>query len=119
MNNGFLYSEDYLESSGLPFDARYVNKSYIIPSLPGKEALQSNSSLNIHKVQVCNYTTGWAGHSNASAVGDSFSTTVLTNPCKGFAFPPPPPGDMRRIGPRRKFSSHRIFICIFRLLNCQ
>ncbi|KAI3466111.1 hypothetical protein Pfo_022774 [Paulownia fortunei] len=92
--------EDDFESSGLPFDARYLNKSFVTPSLlPGKEAIQSNSNLEINKVLVCN--TSWGTPFNASAVGDSFNAvTVLTDPCKDFAFPPPPPGDMRRIGPR-------------------
>ncbi|KAL7143330.1 hypothetical protein ABFS83_08G184700 [Erythranthe nasuta] len=93
--------EDYLDSAGLPFDSRYLNKSYIIPSLAEKEALQSNNNSKIDKLLVCNDSTGYGDLSNASSMGDSVSAvTVLTNPCKDFAFPPPPPGDMRRIGPR-------------------
>ncbi|KAK6132685.1 hypothetical protein DH2020_033568 [Rehmannia glutinosa] len=94
--------EDDFESSVLPFDARYLNKSYITPSLlPGKDAIQSNSNSKVNKVLVCNDSSGWGTLFNASAVGDSSNAvTVLANPCKDFAFPPPPPGDMRRIGPR-------------------
>ncbi|KAL2247519.1 uncharacterized protein LOC105176998 [Sesamum indicum] len=92
--------EDDFEGYGLPFDTRYITKSYVTPwLLPGKEVIHSNSKIN--KVLVCDYRTGWATLFNASAVGNSStSATVLTNPCKGFAFPPPPPGDKRRIGPR-------------------
>lgn len=105
MSDGLLFSEDDFESSGLPFDARYLNKSYVAPSLmPGKEALQFNSYSKTNIVLVCNVSTSGGDLLNASAVGDpSSAVTVLTNPCKDFAFPPPPPGDMRRIGPRRKF----------------
>ncbi|KAK4420364.1 hypothetical protein Salat_1986700 [Sesamum alatum] len=92
--------EDDFESYGLPFDTRNITKSYVAPwLLPGKEVIHSNSKIN--KVLVCDYRTGWGALFNASAVGDSStSAAVLTNPCKGFAFPPPPPGDTRRIGPR-------------------
>ncbi|KAK6154343.1 hypothetical protein DH2020_008591 [Rehmannia glutinosa] len=94
--------EDDFESSVLPFDARYLNKSYITPSLlPGKDAIQSNSNSKVNKVLVCNDSSGWGTLFNASVLGDSSNAvTVLANPCKDFAFPPPPPGDMRRIGPR-------------------
>ncbi|KAL0328473.1 UNVERIFIED_CONTAM: hypothetical protein Scaly_2279900 [Sesamum calycinum] len=92
--------EDDFDGYGFPFDTRYITKSYVTPwLLPGNEVIHSNSKIN--KVLVCDYRTGWATLFNASAVGDSStSATVLTNPCKGFAFPPPPPGDTRRIGPR-------------------
>ncbi|KAL3631422.1 hypothetical protein CASFOL_024406 [Castilleja foliolosa] len=90
--------EDDFDSSGLPFDARYFNKSFIIPSLlPGKEALQSK----INRVLVCNESTNWGSLLNSLVVHNSSNTTtVLPNPCNDFAFPPPPPGDTRRIGPR-------------------
>ncbi|KAL0284998.1 UNVERIFIED_CONTAM: hypothetical protein Sangu_2798200 [Sesamum angustifolium] len=92
--------EDDFDGYGFPFDTRYITKSYVTPwLLPGNEVIHSNSKIN--KVLVCDYRTGWTTLFNASAVGDdSTSATVLTNPCKGFAFPPPPPGDTRRIGPR-------------------
>ncbi|KAG6387321.1 hypothetical protein SASPL_152508 [Salvia splendens] len=70
--------EDDFESIGLPFDARYLKNSYVAPwLLPGKGAFTYNTTSD-----------------------SSSSVTVFTNPCKNFAFPPPPPGDTRRIGPR-------------------
>lgn len=100
-----MISEDDFESSGLPFDARYLKNSYVAPwLLPGKGAISYNSYSMTNKVYICNGSTGWSNLLNASAIRDSSSTVaVLTNPCKDFAFPPPPPGDTRRIGPRRKF----------------
>ncbi|KAL6561819.1 putative hexosyltransferase muci70 [Orobanche minor] len=94
--------EDDYNSSDLPFDVRYLNKSIIVPSLlPGKEAARSNSSSKINKVSLCNDSTYWGTLFNSSVIDNSFTeVTLLTNPCKDFAFPPPPPGDMRRIGPR-------------------
>lgn len=94
--------EDDFESSGLPFDARYLKNSYVAPwLLPGKGAISHNSYSMTNKVYICNSSTGWSSLLNASAIRDSSSTVaVLTNPCKDFAFPPPPPGDTRRIGPR-------------------
>ncbi|KAL1567165.1 hypothetical protein AAHA92_02674 [Salvia divinorum] len=70
--------EDDFESFGLPFDARYLKNSYVAPwLLPGKGAFTYNITSDFSR-----------------------SVTVFTNPCKNFAFPPPPPGDTRRIGPR-------------------
>ncbi|KAG6385449.1 hypothetical protein SASPL_154284 [Salvia splendens] len=68
--------EDDFDSIGLHFDARYLKNSYVAP-------------------------TNWGTLYNASATSDfSSSVTVFTDPCKNFAFPPPPPGDTRQIGPR-------------------
>ncbi|KAL1563707.1 hypothetical protein AAHA92_06139 [Salvia divinorum] len=73
-----INKEDDFESFGLPFDARYLKNSYVAPwLLPGKGAFTYNTMSD-----------------------SSSSVTVFTNPCKDFAFPPPPPGDTRRIGPR-------------------
>ncbi|PIN22745.1 hypothetical protein CDL12_04562 [Handroanthus impetiginosus] len=93
-----LNKEDGFENSGFPIAVRYLNRSHVAPwVLPGKEA--SNSKIN--GVSICKESTGWSTLFDASAMRDSFgSTTVLTNPCKDFVFPPPPPGDMRRLGPR-------------------
>ncbi|KAH6764273.1 tRNA cytidine acetyltransferase [Perilla frutescens var. frutescens] len=95
-----INKDDDFESSGLPFDARYLKYSYVAPwLLPGKGTY--NSYFMTNKVYICNVSTSWGSLLNASAMSDSSSTvTVLTNPCKDFAFPPPPPGDTRRIGPR-------------------
>ncbi|KAG6424382.1 hypothetical protein SASPL_114800 [Salvia splendens] len=97
-----INKEDDFESVGLPFDARYLKKSYVAPwLLPGKGAFTYNSYSMTHKVFVCNDNTSWGSLYNASVMSDSSSSvTDFTNPCKDFAFPPPPPGDTRRIGPR-------------------
>ncbi|CAA0820106.1 Protein of unknown function (DUF616 [Striga hermonthica] len=94
--------EDDFDSSGLPFDARYFNKSVITPTyFSGKETVPSNSSLKINKVLVCKESTYWGILFNSSSLSNSsVDATVLTNPCKDFASPPPPPGDARRVGPR-------------------
>ncbi|KAG8364938.1 hypothetical protein BUALT_Bualt18G0050700 [Buddleja alternifolia] len=87
------------DDSASPFDVRYMNKSYIAPLvLSGND----NTNSKINRVLVCDESTGWGPILDASAVGGSSSNaTILTdNPCKDFAFPPPPPGDVRRIGPR-------------------
>ncbi|KAG6421344.1 hypothetical protein SASPL_117895 [Salvia splendens] len=97
-----INKEDDFESFGLPFDARYLKNSYVAPwLLPGKGAFTYNSYSMTHKVFVCNDNTSWGSLYNASVMSDSSSSvTDFTNPCKDFAFPPPPPGDTRRIGPR-------------------
>ncbi|XP_042040437.1 probable hexosyltransferase MUCI70 [Salvia splendens] len=94
--------EDDFDSIGLHFDARYLKNSYVAPwLLPGKGAFTYNSYSMTHKVFVCNDSTNWGTLYNASATSDfSSSVTVFTDPCKNFAFPPPPPGDTRQIGPR-------------------
>ncbi|KAK4484716.1 hypothetical protein RD792_007308 [Penstemon davidsonii] len=92
-----------LNSSGLGFDARYPNKSYGVPSLfPGEESMQSNSNSMNNKIIVCDENTSWAPSPfDASAtVNTSSAASFLPHPCRDFAFPPPPPGDRRRIGPR-------------------
>ncbi|CAA3009832.1 uncharacterized protein LOC111380393 [Olea europaea subsp. europaea] len=54
----------------------------------------------MNKVTVCHENTGW--HTSLSHASDSSvsfgAATSLKNLCKDFAFPPPPPGDRRRIG---------------------
>ncbi|XP_047951457.1 probable hexosyltransferase MUCI70 [Salvia hispanica] len=97
-----INKEDDFESFGLPFDARYLKNSYVAPwLLPGKGAFTYNSYSMTRKVFVCNDNTSWGSFYNASVMSNSSSSvTVFTNPCKDFAFPPPPPGDTRRIGPR-------------------
>ncbi|KAL2496410.1 hypothetical protein Fot_40167 [Forsythia ovata] len=96
--------ENDLESSALDFDSRFYNQSphHISSFLPRKEVLQYGSNSMMNKVTVCHENTGWhPSLSHASASSISFgAATSLKNPCKDFAFPPPPPGDRRRIGPR-------------------
>ncbi|KAL8505860.1 hypothetical protein ACS0TY_016911 [Phlomoides rotata] len=80
--------EDDFESSALRFDIRYLNESFALPLHP-----------RTHKILICNGSTSRDAVLNASAVSHSSSAaTILTNPCKDFAFPPPPPN--RRPGPR-------------------
>ncbi|XP_073124013.1 probable hexosyltransferase MUCI70 [Henckelia pumila] len=91
-----------LGNSSLDFDTRDPNKSHALSSLTGKETMQYNSSIKMNKVTVCGENAGWypsISHASA-AVLDSSAASFLDNPCKNFAFPPPPPGDRRRIGPR-------------------
>lgn len=96
MTDGLLFSEDDFESSALRFDTRYLNESGVL-------------HLRTHKIFICNGST-----SRDAAVGYSSSAaTVLTNPCKDFAFPPPPPN--RRPGPRRRFCS--LLYCFAYLLE--
>ena len=61
---------------------------------------------------VCGENTGQPPpdlHASA-ALAVTTNATVQVHPCQNFAFPPPPPGDRIRIGPRRKF------VCVFLLL---
>lgn len=117
----FLFTEDDFESSGLPFDARYLKNSYVAPwLLPGKGEIPQDSFYMTNKIYVCNGSTSWGSLVNASANSDSSSqVTSFTDPCKGFAFPPPPPGDTRRIGPRRKFVPSLLCSCILSVIKAE
>lgn len=55
---------------------------------------------------VCGENTAQLPPPNASTVILAKDSIAFPDPCQNFAFPPPPPGDRRRIGPRRKYKTH-------------
>nr|GLL22668.1 uncharacterized protein LOC109188334 [Ipomoea trifida] len=89
---GFLTvnKEDVLgRSSHLDFEERFWSKTYYV------------SSLLTRKAVTCAENKSQMPSSNASVALLSIgSTAVMTHPCRNFAFPPPPPGERKRIGPR-------------------
>ncbi|XP_051136019.1 probable hexosyltransferase MUCI70 [Andrographis paniculata] len=97
-----INKEDDFKSSWLVFDARYLNNSYVANSLlPARKAMLSNINPKINEVIVCNGSSRWEYLFNSMPMDDSSNEpTDYTDPCADFAFPPPPPGDMRRAGPR-------------------
>ncbi|XP_073026355.1 probable hexosyltransferase MUCI70 [Primulina eburnea] len=95
--------EAYLGNTSLDFDTRDPNMSHVLSSWwTGKEAMLYDSSVKMNKVTVCVENAGWypsISHASAADV-DPSTASFSDNPCKNFAFPPPPPGDRRRVGPR-------------------
>uniref|UniRef100_A0A5B7BDK8 TOD1/MUCI70 glycosyltransferase-like domain-containing protein n=1 Tax=Davidia involucrata TaxID=16924 RepID=A0A5B7BDK8_DAVIN len=83
-----------------PFDnASYSQISSFFPRI--EDERKDNSPMP-NTVTVCGENSGQpppTAHTLAAAVATG-SADLLGHRCKTFAFPPPPPGDRRRIGPR-------------------
>ncbi|KAL3508679.1 hypothetical protein ACH5RR_028080 [Cinchona calisaya] len=89
------------ESSILGIDGWFGNKTYSPFILHGEEGTTySSSKLNILTVCADNNSHSLpVAHDSAASVALQ-TPIILNHPCKSFAFPPPPPGYTRRIGPR-------------------
>lgn len=55
---------------------------------------------------VCDEHNAQLPPPHALAMIQTKDSSAFPDPCRNFAFPPPPPGDRRRIGPRRKCKIH-------------
>lgn len=87
-------SEDASRSSELDFKEWFENSTYHLSALlPGK-------------VVVCGEHNAQLPPPHALSMIQTKDSTAFPDPCRNFAFPPPPPGDRRRIGPRRKCKIH-------------
>lgn len=64
------------------------------------------SALLPRKVMVCGENNAQLPPPHALAMIQAKDSTAFPDPCRNFAFPPPPPVDRRRIGPRRKCKVH-------------
>lgn len=68
------------------------------------QTIQNKKNSGVNTVTVCgdiNNEPPPIPHPFAPAVV-TVSSSSLEHPCRHFQVPPPPPGDRRRIGPRRK-----------------
>ena len=86
----------------LGFDGWFENRTYPV-SREVEGTSENGSNVNIHGVCSTNNGSYLPTAHNSTATIAMPAPVMLSHPCKTFAFPPPPPGDARRIGPRRKF----------------
>lgn len=93
---GSVLSED--ASASTMFSFNEPSNSFL--NFSRKFGSQNDNSLIQTSLSVCeeNPPTHHISHTSRSTGSPSYS-----NLCQNFAFPPPPPGDRRRPGPRRKF----------------
>lgn len=68
------------------------------------QTIQNKKNSEVETVTVCGDV-----NSERPPIPNPFSPAIVTvsssslvHPCRYFSVPPPPPGDRRRIGPRRK-----------------
>uniref|UniRef100_M1AX81 TOD1/MUCI70 glycosyltransferase-like domain-containing protein n=1 Tax=Solanum tuberosum TaxID=4113 RepID=M1AX81_SOLTU len=80
--------EDASRSSELDFKEWFENSTYHL------------SALLPRKVMVCDEHNAQLPPPHALAMIQTKDSSAFPDPCRNFAFPPPPPGDRRRIGPR-------------------
>ncbi|CAN4102889.1 unnamed protein product [Withania somnifera] len=80
--------DDASTDSELHFKERFENNTYHV------------SALLTRKVVVCGENNAGLPPPHALAMIQAKDSTAFPDPCRNFAFPPPPPGDRRRIGPR-------------------
>ncbi|XP_016581223.2 probable hexosyltransferase MUCI70 isoform X2 [Capsicum annuum] len=80
--------DDASRDSKLDFKERFENNTYHV------------SALLTRKVMVCGENKAQLPPPHALAMIQAKDFTAFPHPCQNFAFPPPPPGDSRRIGPR-------------------
>ncbi|CAK9138230.1 unnamed protein product [Ilex paraguariensis] len=97
-----VFLEDASGSAGVDFDERFRNKTYHVPSLfPKTEVSQNdNNSSLLKSLTVCGANSGQPPPPTPHVAAIAVLTTQKSHTCDTFAFPPPPPGDRRRIGPR-------------------
>ncbi|CDP05921.1 unnamed protein product [Coffea canephora] len=101
LTTGFLTAskEAASESSMLGFDGWFENRTYPV-SREVEGTSENGSNVNIHGVCSTNNGSYLPTAHNSTATIAMPAPVMLSHPCKTFAFPPPPPGDARRIGPR-------------------
>ncbi|CAN4104180.1 unnamed protein product [Withania somnifera] len=80
--------DDALTDSELDFKEWFENNTYHV------------SALLTRKVVVCGENNAELRPPHALSMIQAKDSTAFPDPCRNFAFPPPPPGDSRRIGPR-------------------
>lgn len=68
-----------------------------------ESGLMDDNAITRDNLTVCGENTGPPALRSSVLTAVTRSVSFPDRPCEHFAFPPPPPGERRRIGPRRKF----------------